>query len=293
MFGKRTQEEAEEIVAARGYELVSEYTGANDLIDIYCYDCSATSTLYWGNFNILGYGCHHCAKENRRKNLRIPFEQIKKEFESKGFVMLSTSDDYINNKSPLRCICPCGRETTNYYRNVMRGGTCRKCGSQARAASQRTPFDQIITDFKEHGFTMLSEATEFVNNKSLLRCLCKCGQETRTSWGTVRKAQGCKKCGMQRKGENQKHTKAQVYQFANNQGLDIIDYDYKTSIIPMKFECKTCKFQFEMCLASVKNNSGCPRCKCSSGEYKLLQFVQKILAMQWKREYRIKHDFKK
>jgi len=290
MFGKRTQEEAEEIVAARGYELVSEYLGANDKIDIKCIDCDTISTLYWGNFNVLGHGCHVCAKENRRKNLRKPFDQIKYDFESKGFTMLSSSDDYINNRSGLRCICPCGNETVTQHRRVMKGGTCRKCGNNDRAKSQKIPFEQIKQEFEATGCILLSEPSDYINNKSTLKFQCVCGNVAKKTRQQFNNRDKCGVCNFSKKYENQRHSKKEVYDFVHARGLDIVVYDYKTSAIPLQLICKTCKFQFKMCLSSIKNNSGCPQCKCSSGEYKLLQFVKKITTIDWIREYRFTHN---
>ena len=68
-----------------------------------------------------------CAKENTKLKLKLDFSIVKQEIEKEGYILLSTKEEYINNTSKLRMICPKGHKCEISWSNFQQGKRCREC----------------------------------------------------------------------------------------------------------------------------------------------------------------------
>jgi len=89
-----------------------DYTNSKSILDVKC-DKGHQTTKSYANFR-KGVGCRVCVDVNQRGH---DIANIKKEFEKKGFKLLSKS--YTNNKKDLNYICRCGREKKMSYSNFL------------------------------------------------------------------------------------------------------------------------------------------------------------------------------
>lgn len=116
-----------------------------------------------------------CINVGRNK---VTFSDVQNLFKEKGYELLSTSDEYQNQGSKLRYICPKHKnmgELTISYGHLKDGRGCKYCGRESTAkkrSSKITP-DVIETDkylCEVHNFEYLD--TEKVNGKYHIRFIC-------------------------------------------------------------------------------------------------------------------------
>jgi len=79
--------------------------------------------ITWNNFQ-QGQTCCKCSKKLLSKKLRKNFNDIEKEFEKRGCVLLTKKEDYINSNLKLKYICPFGREHLVRWGNFQQGHKC-------------------------------------------------------------------------------------------------------------------------------------------------------------------------
>jgi len=189
-----TQEEAEAIVIARGYELVGKYNGTKKNVDIYCPTCQKIFSMSWNNFHGKKRNCKFCNKKNFKNTRQLSFDTIKKDFESHGYVLLATPEEYLGNKTLLRCICPCGNETVKRYRDVLLGAQCWSCGNEKRSIVQRTSPAKADQTVAKTGLRVLEYSYKNIFDKFPLECL-ECKFQFRSTLAAIQyRNVGCPQC---------------------------------------------------------------------------------------------------
>lgn len=183
----------------------------------------------------------------------------------------------------------CNEEFQQTWANFGAGHGCPQCAINERADNHRTPFSEVKNQFNIRGFVLLSEESDYIDNASVLQCICSCGKKGTKRYYDLLANKKCNECAKERLSEMFRTKKDVADKIANNQDLTIIEYTYRNINDPILVECKKCKLQFSRSLSSMKCNGGCPQCKCSYGERKLLKYV-KSLGLKYKQEYKFQHD---
>lgn len=122
--GRRDIEYAREEFAKKGYELLeTEYKGVMKPMRYRC-PAHPDKELYISLNNLKRHGCPYCA--NRAKPT---YEEVKKEFESRGYELLET--EYVNNRTKMKYRCLKHPNTVQEitYTNFKKSG-CRFCGRE-------------------------------------------------------------------------------------------------------------------------------------------------------------------
>lgn len=120
------------------------------------------------------------------------YDYVKKVFEDRGCVLLST--EYKNSITKLDYICICGERTTTRFANFKKGHSCAKCGGVATSEKQRFSLEKVTAIFSDAGCQLLSPTYE--NNMQVLDYKCNCGRESRTSLANFQRGVRCIECGM-------------------------------------------------------------------------------------------------
>lgn len=196
---KITQERAEEIIESYGFTLISEYINSKSYVDIYCPTCEENFNTLWAYFTgknknrDSGGKCPNCNKIKNRARTLTPFDKVKEDFESMGYILLAEPDEYVNKDSRLRCICPCGRETTQKRQCVLNGNRCNQCGIDARADLCRTTLEEAIIIANKSNLTLL-EYSQTLLERSKVKCN-ECNLTFMVPLRSVdRQGTGCPKC---------------------------------------------------------------------------------------------------
>lgn len=106
-----------------------------------------------------GNRCPHCDLIVRKVSQLIPYEVVKKEFEDKGYTLLS--EVYDGNNKPLDVECPKGHKWRVSLSNFRKGHRCKRC-SRSRGEHAimmvlehfNIPFENEYT-IPEKGFSQL------------------------------------------------------------------------------------------------------------------------------------------
>lgn len=122
---------------------------------------------------------------------RLSYEYVKKVFEDRGCILLST--EYKNNTLPLKYICSCGYKTTTRFTNFSRGHKCKNCRSKAVSSSRRFTLEQVREIFEKGGCKLVSK--EYLGSSEPLDYICECGRKSTILLGNFQKGTRCRHCG--------------------------------------------------------------------------------------------------
>ncbi len=103
-----------------GYDLLTEeYQNSHQLLLVKHRECGHTYKVQFCNFRH-GTRCPKCAN-----NIKLTFDEIKKYIESFNYRLLS--NEYNNNRTRLKLMCPNNHEYETTYDNFKSGCRCPKC----------------------------------------------------------------------------------------------------------------------------------------------------------------------
>ena len=196
MSKKKTIEEIRQAFEERGYTLLStEYINAYHDLEFIC-PCGHKDKIRWNSFS-QGKGCKQCGIISRTEKKTTSYEEVKKAFEEKGYILLSK--EYNNAHEQLNCICPKGHECKMRFNDLNHGHGCKECGNELRSEVQRTDYETIKNGIeKEEGYELLTK--EYKNNKQKLLVKCPKGHTYPTTWNRFQQGLKCPICNIP-KGE--------------------------------------------------------------------------------------------
>lgn len=203
---------------SNGYKLLSnEYTNAKTHLNAQCNKGHLVKTT-WDAFRS-GRRCAKCSKRS------VTIDEVKEYTQSIGYVLLSLK--YQNAKKKLQFKCFEGHTFSmswdNFKNNKRRCPECQKL--------RRWTYDEVKAYFKEHGFILLSNKYQNVNQK--LNYRCPEGHEGSTTFNKFKNAQhGCDYCGGSRRLELEFIKKE-----FTKEGLELLEKEYHNAGVPLKFKC--------------------------------------------------------
>lgn len=178
---KHTIDYIRERFAEEKYTLVSTaYDNGYSKLSYICPN-GHTNKMSWNNFRS-GRRCPECFGISR-----LTIKKVKERFEKESYILLS--DEYVDNVTELRYICPEGHQnTTTWSRFDSAGKRCPDC-----AGNKKLSIHYIGERFNERGYNLLSK--EYINNKTNLRYICPVGHDGTITWDNFyNKGKGCLKC---------------------------------------------------------------------------------------------------
>lgn len=146
-----------------------------------------------------GRRCPYCSRR-----AKPTFEEVKKDFEDRGYKLLETK--YVNNRTRMRYECPChpDKETFIRYECLKLGQGCPHCHFGDIKILTQTPleFEEVKGLFESKGYKLLEN--EYKNNKTKMRFLCPHhpDKETGMDVSALKKGTECRYCAFEkRRGE--------------------------------------------------------------------------------------------
>lgn len=88
-----------------------------------------------------GKGCKICGHKRKGKSRMKDYDEIKKSFESEGYILLSKS--YKNNEHKLNYMCPSGHINSISWHNWNAGYRCPTCYHIRRSIAQTGPLSHF------------------------------------------------------------------------------------------------------------------------------------------------------
>jgi hypothetical protein len=154
-------------------------------------------------------GCKYCGYDissEKNKTIRnIFYEDVKKDFEKRGYTLLSPN--YENNRQQLSYICslhPHKIQTITYSR-LKQGQGCSLCGDERTAQSKILDISVVRQEFEKRNLTLISE--NYYHSEQQLDFICNIHKEEgiqHISYESLKYSMyGCTYCARQsRSGKN-------------------------------------------------------------------------------------------
>lgn len=156
--------EIKDVADANNYEIVDIFLkGTNRRISYRCKKhLDILQESYFVRFK-KGIECPYCKRENE-------YQTIKDSFSKRGYVSLSTIDDYDKNK--LYYLCPNHYDQVQYttWYNFKKGHGCKFCGHEKVSQALKHDYENVKADFQERGYELLED--KYINSTTKMRYRC-------------------------------------------------------------------------------------------------------------------------
>lgn len=196
---------------------------------------------------------------------------------------------YINAKTKVCIICPDHGEFYQIPDNHINGKNCPLCSHVKRIKTKTLTTKQFIEKAKVvHSDKYDYSKSIYISAKTKLTITCSKHGDFEQTPDSHLSGQGCPACANFIRGKNQTLTIEEFIEKANKVHNNIYSYsqiDYVTNQIKIKIKCRKHGI-FEQLPSNHLSGNGCPQCKKSKGELRLIEIFDKN-NISWKDEYRI------
>ena len=226
---KLTTKYVSKMFSKEGYVLLSEYKNAATKLK-YCCNNGHVGFISWNSWRD-GHRCSKCAG-----NCTKTIDEIKREFESEGYILVS--DIYINSKSKLKYICPEKHVGYITYRNWVSGHRCLECSGK-----KRKDICEIRTSVESEGYKLLTD--KYNNCDQKMHLICSNGHDYYVSWDNWKHSRSrCPRCKMVGTSEQEQL----LMDFFHSNMITVIEHDRKL-IFPYELDivCPDKKIAIEYC----------------------------------------------
>jgi hypothetical protein len=137
--------------------------------------------------------------------------------------------------------------------------------------TKKHTLEYIQNYFIQHDCKLLE--TEYINNKTKMKYICKCKNESEITWDNFKKGKRCMKCG-----GREKLTYENVYNYFKQQECVLLETEYLNNRTLMKYICK-CKNESLITFNDFKDQN--KRCrKCGGNEKYTYEYVKNYFIEQ-------------
>ncbi len=176
---------------------------------------------------------------------RLNLEEVEQIFEEAGCKLLSK--EYLGVKYKLKYRCSCGNISEIIFDSFKRGHRCRLCGG-----NKKLTFESVDNCFKDNGCILLE--TKYINNKTKMRYICSCGEESEINFTNFKKGQRCSKCG-----GTEKLTIEFAKQYFLDEGCELLETEYTNCKTKMRYIC-ICGNKSKITFKHFKKEVRCTEC---------------------------------
>lgn len=179
-----TLEEVRDIFTKYKCELLTDgYTNRNDTLKFRC-SCGNIDEIKFYLF-LQGSRCSECSLENKSRAQRFDYNYVKEFFEINECELLEK--EYKNTSQKMRYRCSCGNDSVITFRKFRAGQRCFEC-----SGTEKLTLEEVKKRFSKYGYELLEK--EYINSKTKMKCLCKCGRESYCSLNNLKRHGGCVFC---------------------------------------------------------------------------------------------------
>lgn len=214
-----------------------------------------------------GHGCPQCGNERRAQKKTITHEefitrlhQINPDIEVLG--------TYINTHTKIKCRCTvCDHEWEAQPYNLLNGHGCAKCAGLVKPTQA-----EFITKVKQIN-PNIEILEDYVNAYTKIKCRCRNdGYEWYTKPLVLLEGCGCPKCAGTKKLTHEEFI-TRIHQV--NPDIEVLGtyINIKTKI---KCRCKIDGYEWYTRPGVLLRGSGCPKCKISRGEKRIVQYLDNL-----------------
>ena len=139
------------------------------------------------------YGCAKCGIEMRSVKNRNDYKYIKDYIEKKGYTLITSQNNYKNNKTKLELQCFKHGIFKIKFNDITQGHGCSACSIESNSDKSRNELIIIKEWIKENTpYTLISD--NYKNNKTKLEIECSKHGIFKMNWLHIKNKHGCPKC---------------------------------------------------------------------------------------------------
>ena len=274
MGKKITNEEVKMKLNSYGVELLSEYTGSNELMTMKC-SCGEIFKKSWKTMNRHKFfKCNECVKKEQSIRNSIPYEIAVKRVEEKGYKLLTPKEKYKKFNSKYEIECPNGHIYKQNLNDLYMGHGCKKCASKRNSEKQRLNYEYVKDKINEFGFKLLSNDYKNTDEKLKVKCN-KCGEIFYPTFHNLQKGSGCPKCYDKLRSTSCIIPYEERLEYVKAFGYDIITPKerYVNGAQKILLKCNHGHI-YETTLNDFNDGRRCSKCNQSKGEIRIKEYLK-------------------
>jgi hypothetical protein len=161
-------------------------------------------------------------------SVRLSFEEVKKFFSARGYILLET--EYKNARTKMRYECPSHKEIhlSITYGSLKAGAGCPYCANTAKYT-----LNEIDVMFRERGYKLLEKVYKNRTQKLLFECPIHKEKETKITLKNLLSGSGCAYCA-KRGTVNIQDIKEEF----EARGYELLENKYINNSTRMRYTCK-------------------------------------------------------
>ncbi|MEM4995042.1 hypothetical protein WKH56_20970 [Priestia sp. SB1] len=198
---------------------------------------------------------------------KITLTELKEKFAERGYVLIDPTE--VNSKARYQYVCNKHKENGIQeisHAQFSRGRGCKFCGiEKSNKNGRKRNIVDVEKEFKEHGLHVV-EGQEYLNGKQKIKFLCEKHidfgiQEMSYEHFKSKEIKGCKQCGLDFKGNQQKKDFDEIKSFVENLGYTLISdsSEYKNLKSEIRMICPK-HGEFSMTWSNFYNRKRCQSC---------------------------------
>jgi len=180
---------------------------------------------------------------------KLTREYVSNKFQQKGWKLLG---DYINNFTPLKCVCKNGHETSITWINFKKGQGCGICSN-----NQKYDYEYVKNYFESQRCSLISDA--YKNSQQNLEYICKCGEHSSIRFAHFKQGVKCQKCRAKSNSERIRHKEEEIKIFCEQHGCNLLSFEIHNHKTRIKYRCK-CGNISEAYFCNFKRYPNCKKC---------------------------------
>jgi len=187
-----------------------------------------------------GKRCRTCVNREKAEKRKMPWEQVINLFDSKG-IKIKEGAKYINSKTPMDCICACGRSCLLSHEHVKKGGLCSGCAYERNGRMKYT-WEEIDEVLSERGITLFIEGETYL--KTSVDYVCYCGRKGRSTLSNLLRDGRCRNCiNEENTGTNNaNYDPSLTDEERENKRIDVVGFQWSKKIKDRdEYICQICE----------------------------------------------------
>lgn len=195
---------------------------------------------------------------------KYSYEEVKQDFEKRGYMLLTSKEEYKNVNQKLRYICPKHGEKLITYAHLREGKGCSECGRERTVKAETKPEPYYKEKAEAKGFKFIG--THMKNGERYVDIICpkhmdKGVQHVQAQ--NLNRNKGCKYCAGNAKVSDDEKQKRFVEKMQNVfNGMVSVVGKYENQNIKIDCFCNIHNKPFSSFPSNLtRGHTGCPNCK--------------------------------
>lgn len=204
---------------------------------------------------------------------RRTYEDVKKEFESRGYILLE--EIYKNNKYMMRYKCTKHREHVQKVRfnDLTMGHGCWYCGRERiheaikeRAKEQIYPISLVAAEFEKRGYSMILDSYKGTRFPIKFKCSVHTDKPLKIRFSDLKNGGGCRYCAI----DAMKLSFDEVKRRFEQRGYVLLEKEYINNQTPMLYLCPNHpNIETRITTDAITQGHGCNHCAIEASRGKL------------------------